>query len=460
MVTAASTLVVLAVIALMIHLQVGEPRLAAVENPEQALALVVGRTMDVRTALDGAAAWERRLYTLTLTDTGSEIGQAIAWYQELAAYSLAPAVDLRLAILLGEGGQRERLERMLRQWEGRGDPLATWGSVIAPAYLDAARIDAGSAGEALAALGPGWFADVLALRLAAHLNDAAMAERARRDIATRSVPLLGRVRALATLDLILLLLGALAVRPLWRRLEGSRRPVAEAPLPPPWSAGAGLATLVRGAALAAVLLLFLLAGGHWFDELALLAGLLDQPLMYLPVLVLAWRTLLVPAGMGFVAAFGLRPRPDGWRPLAHAVALFVAAVTVTDVGIGLVSDRLGLASHWAEWFDADLAWGSPATIAVTVLAVVVFAPIFEELIFRGLLYGSLRARFSWPIAGVASALVFGLAHGYGTAGFFSVFLSGLLWAWLYERTGSLLPCVAAHVASNAAVAVTLLALLR
>jgi membrane protease YdiL (CAAX protease family) len=182
--------------------------------------------------------------------------------------------------------------------------------------------------------------------------------------------------------------------------------------------------------------------------------------MYLPVLVLVWRMLLVPAGMGFVAAFGLRPRPDGWQPLAHAVALLVAAVTVTDVGIGLMSDRLGLASHWAEWFDADLAWGSPATIAVTVLGAVVFAPIFEELVFRGLLYGSLRARFSWPIAGVASALVFGLAHGYGTAGFFSVFLSGILWAWLYERTGSLLPCVAAHVVNNAAVAVTLLALLR
>jgi membrane protease YdiL (CAAX protease family) len=91
---------------------------------------------------------------------------------------------------------------------------------------------------------------------------------------------------------------------------------------------------------------------------------------------------------------------------------------------------------------------------------VVFAPLFEEVIFRGRLYGSLRARLSWPAAAVASALIFGLAHGYGPAGFASVLVSGLLWAWIYERTGSLLPCIAAHVINNLAVAVTLLALLR
>jgi hypothetical protein len=40
------------------------------------------------------------------------------------------------------------------------------------------------------------------------------------------------------------------------------------------------------------------------------------------------------------------------------------------------------------------------------------------------------------------------------------FLSGLLWAWVYERTGSLLAPILAHVVNNAAVAVALTALLR
>ena len=97
---------------------------------------------------------------------------------------------------------------------------------------------------------------------------------------------------------------------------------------------------------------------------------------------------------------------------------------------------------------------------MTLLGSVVFAPVFEELIFRGLLYGTLRTRLAWPPAALASALVFALAHGYGAAGFLSVFLSGVLWAWVYERTGSLLPAILAHVINNAAVALTLTALLR
>ena len=99
-------------------------------------------------------------------------------------------------------------------------------------------------------------------------------------------------------------------------------------------------------------------------------------------------------------------------------------------------------------------------MAVSLLGSLVFAPVFEELIFRGLLYGTLRVRLAWPLAALGSALVFALAHGYGVAGFVSVFLSGLLWAWSYERTGSLLPAMAAHAANNAAVALTLTALLR
>src|SRR5207237_1249443 len=48
----------------------------------------------------------------------------------------------------------------------------------------------------------------------------------------------------------------------------------------------------------------------------------------------------------------------------------------------------------------------------------------------------------------------------GAAGFASVFLSGALWAWSYERTRSLLPGMIAHMANNAAVGLTLLWLLR
>jgi CAAX protease family protein len=451
--------VLLTMVAFLVRVHVSEPRLAGVENPERALALIVGSSMDAQAALARAPAWERRLYTLMLTDAGSEIGQAIAWYEELANDSLAPGVDLRLAILLGEAGRREWLRRVVEPWQTRDEPLSTYGSVIAAAYLEVGELEPAAVGETLAELGPGWFADVLALRAAARLDEPALAEAARAALAARSRPLLWRVRALGVFDLVLLVLGLLALRAMWRQ-RWWRPTVAEAPLPPPWSLGAGLATLVRGGALAALVLLALLAGNHWLAEQPILTEALDQPLMYVPLLLLVWRTLLAPAELGFVAAFGLRPQPGGWRSLLVAAVMLVGAGIATDLGLGALGERLGLVSHWSEWFDAELAWGSPAAVAVTLLGSVVFAPVFEELIFRGLLYGTLRARLAWPLAALGSALVFALAHGYGAAGFLSVFLSGVLWAWVYERTGSLLPSMAAHVVNNAAVALTLTAMLR
>jgi CAAX protease family protein len=452
--------VLIVLVALLVRVHTSEPRLAGMEDPERALALIVGKTMDGQAALAGAPAWERRLYALTLTDTGNEIGQAIAWYEELANDSLAPGVDLRLAILLGEAGRFERVQRAVGPWEARGEPLATYRGVIAAAYLEAEELDPDAVGDTLAALGPGWFADALALRVAVRLDDPALAETARRALATRGRPLLGRVRALAALDMLMLALGILAAGAAWRERPVGRRTVADAALPPPWSLGAGLATLVRGGALAALVLLLLLIGNHWLAEQPVLAEALDQPLMYLPLLLLVWRALLAPAGVGFVAAFGLRPRPDGWRAWLLAATALVAAGIVIDLGLGLFGERFGLAAHWSEWFDADLAWGSPAAVTVTLVGSILFAPVFEELIFRGVLYGTLRTRLAWPLAALGSALIFALAHGYGAAGFLSVFLSGVLWAWVYERTGSLLPSMAAHVMNNAAVAITLMAMLR
>src|SRR5207253_10968923 len=111
-------------------------------------------------------------------------------------------------------------------------------------------------------------------------------------------------------------------------------------------------------------------------------------------------------------------------------------------------------------FPYTTPFRSPAVAATSLLGTVLFAPVFEEIVFRGLLYATLRRRLAWPIAATLSAAVFALAHGYGAAGFGSVFLSGLLWAIAYERTGSLLPNTVAHLVNNVAAALGVLLLLR
>ena len=56
--------------------------------------------------------------------------------------------------------------------------------------------------------------------------------------------------------------------------------------------------------------------------------------------------------------------------------------------------------------------------------------------------------------------IFGIAHGYGWVGLLSVCWSGVLWAWIYEKTGSLLPGILAHAINNLLVCLAVMALLR
>ena len=75
-------------------------------------------------------------------------------------------------------------------------------------------------------------------------------------------------------------------------------------------------------------------------------------------------------------------------------------------------------------------------------------PLEEEIIFRGVLLGGLlRMRCRPWLAILISALAFGAMHGYGLkmlgcTGF------GILCGWLYWRTRSLLPSIAAHIINN------------
>jgi len=83
-----------------------------------------------------------------------------------------------------------------------------------------------------------------------------------------------------------------------------------------------------------------------------------------------------------------------------------------------------------------------------VLRGVIFAPIFEEYFFRGLLYPLLRLRYgvTWGIW--LSSLFFGLMHGANILGFWAIF-GGIGFALAYEHTGKLATPIIAHFIVNA-----------
>jgi membrane protease YdiL (CAAX protease family) len=450
--------VLLAFVALAVRVHLSGSRLDSIDDPPRALALIVERTMDLEDALSRAATWERRFYELTVTDGRNEVEEAIAWYEEVAdAVPGEPGVQVRLAVLYGEAGRIDEVLETVDRWRARGE--VAWADVLAAAYLDA-PLDGDLArlrDTAARMVEPGWFRDRLMLRLADRAGDSAAREAILASVRARTAPLLRRVRALTAAEVIALGLGLAG---LVYVIRGRPVRVDSALVPPPWRLRDGLEVLVRGAGGGVLVIVVVYFLGRWRGPNDPLLAALSMPLMYAPLVWLARRRLFTPAGVGLARGLGWLPAPGGRRALLWTIALLVGAGTATDLGLGLLSEATNMSAHWTEWFDEDLAWGGAVVAGASLLGTVVFAPVFEEFVFRGLLYATLRRRLAWPIAATLSAAIFAIAHGYGAAGFGSVFLSGLLWAIAYERTGSLLPNTAAHLLNNVAAALGVLLLLR
>jgi membrane protease YdiL (CAAX protease family) len=85
-----------------------------------------------------------------------------------------------------------------------------------------------------------------------------------------------------------------------------------------------------------------------------------------------------------------------------------------------------------------------------MLAIVVLAPLLEELLFRGLAWRWLRPGFGAAGTLAISSLVFvGLHAGqYGALGLALVSVLALALGTIRERTGSLLLCIGGHALVN------------
>ena len=82
-----------------------------------------------------------------------------------------------------------------------------------------------------------------------------------------------------------------------------------------------------------------------------------------------------------------------------------------------------------------------------VIFVSVLGPIIEEIFFRGFMYNAIKKHIGIIGAAFISASVFSLLHT-NIVGFFPIMILGLLLAYLYERTGSLVASMTVHVVHN------------
>ncbi|QOW26638.1 CPBP family intramembrane metalloprotease [Bacillus cereus] len=83
-----------------------------------------------------------------------------------------------------------------------------------------------------------------------------------------------------------------------------------------------------------------------------------------------------------------------------------------------------------------------------ILSSGILAPIFEELICRGIFLRFFEEKFTfWPAA-ILSSLLFGIAHTYSVGIMVSAFVTGIFACLLYKQTKSIVPAILLHILTN------------
>lgn len=83
------------------------------------------------------------------------------------------------------------------------------------------------------------------------------------------------------------------------------------------------------------------------------------------------------------------------------------------------------------------------------LTLAVMAPLFEEVLFRGVLLESMRPRYGVVVAWVLSSVLFGVVHVHPTV-VVNAFFMGLVLGFIYLVSGSLWASIILHAVNNAA----------
>lgn len=141
----------------------------------------------------------------------------------------------------------------------------------------------------------------------------------------------------------------------------------------------------------------------------------------------------------------------GTRLSATLQAVMPAAALA--IAAGLLTHSVIRHTEYAPMLQLKVA-GNPTMqywlVGLTVLA----APLCEEFIFRGLIFGGLRRTLTPLLSALVSAAIFAVVHP--PLSMLPVFVLGLCTAWAYQRSQTLLAPMLVHALYNAAVVTALL----
>ncbi len=147
-------------------------------------------------------------------------------------------------------------------------------------------------------------------------------------------------------------------------------------------------------------------------------------------------------------------KSDVWIGLKHYIVILPVIIFASYV-VNYVSELFGIPPDNQEIITKLLEEESIAVLIFMVFFGILAAPIVEEILFRGFLQPAVR-----PIVGKTNTIIisgglFALVH-LNAHVFLQIFILGLLLAYLFEQTKSLIAPITVHLLHNSITLVFLL----
>ena len=208
------------------------------------------------------------------------------------------------------------------------------------------------------------------------------------------------------------------------------------------------------------------AGGtppHWVQTAPLV-------LQWLVLLSIFWPLVRGMAWTEYRRQIGLHSGLGFWREVGAGIWGYLAGLPLLAIAMGitvLIVVIKGALSTVPEGAAPEqpgnpivdlLSVAGPFEMVMFFLLATVWAPLTEEIVFRGALFRHIRSRVALWLAAPITALVFGMMHGYDALLLLPVITIGFIFAFVREWRASLVGPITAHALHNGTLLVFAIAL--
>ncbi|MES5895831.1 MULTISPECIES: type II CAAX endopeptidase family protein [Bacillus cereus group] len=139
-------------------------------------------------------------------------------------------------------------------------------------------------------------------------------------------------------------------------------------------------------------------------------------------------------------------RKLSWKGFLWTIVVLMSLM-VMSIGVLIMMEEMGISFENSKT-DTIQSDKSVYSFCIAVIGAAVISPVYEEILYRGVFYTFFRERYGIWGGVLISSIIFTVVHipTYNTLPV--NFLSGVAFAWLYEKTNSLLSAMVAHALFN------------